>query len=235
MKKTLLVIALIVSTGIVYADVSQAEKDALTDLYVTTDGENWINTWDLNTPVNTWHGVTVKGNSVVAISLLFNNLQGVLPNSLEDLKNLEKLELSFNKLSGKIPASIGSLQKLKIFSINGNNFTGTIPATFGSLQNIKELHLSSNKLEGTIPTSIGKLDTLEVLNLFDNNLGGTVPYALAESKNLKKLVIAENYITTTEAFAGVLLFEGDDDTFKNPDMLIPAKTVIANETNDDDN
>ena len=235
MKKLLLILALIVSNGVVFADVSQAEKDALTDLYVTTNGEQWINTWDLNAPVDTWHGVTVKNNNVVAISLLFNNLDGLLPDSLEDLKNLEKLELSFNKLSGKIPSTIGSLKKLKVFAINGNNLTGTIPATIGSLQNIEEIHLSSNKLEGTIPTSIGNLDTLKVLNLFDNNLGGTIPYKLADSKNLKKLVIAENYITTSEAFAGVLLFEGENDTFKNPDVLIPAKTVIATETNDDDN
>jgi Leucine-rich repeat (LRR) protein len=231
MKNLLLVIVLFLSTGIVLSEVSQEEKDALTDLYVTTNGENWVNTWDLNTPVDSWYGVTVKDNSVIAINLLFNNLNGLLPDSLEDLKNLEKLELSFNKLNGSIPTTIGSLKNLKILAVNGNNLSGTIPASFGKLQNIKQIHLSSNQLEGNIPTSFGTLKSLEVLNLFDNNLGGTLPYALADSENLKELVIAENHITRTEAFADILVFK--NESLKKSRIIAPTKTILAIEVNDD--
>jgi Leucine-rich repeat (LRR) protein len=233
MKNLLLVIVLFVSTGIVFSGVSQKEKDALLDLYATTNGENWVNIWDLRTPVDTWYGITVKDNTVVAINLLFNNLDGLLPDSLEDLKNLEKLELSFNKLTGTIPATVGSLQKLKVFAVNGNNLRGTIPASFGKLQNIKEIHLSSNQLEGNIPASIGMLKSLEVLNLFDNNLEGILPHSLAANESLKELVIAKNHITTTEAFADVLVFKHQNESFKISKNLVPTKTVLATEINDD--
>ncbi|MGJ8667822.1 MAG: leucine-rich repeat domain-containing protein [Patiriisocius sp.] len=237
MKKLLFVTALLLTASASFAQVSQEEKAALTDLFLSTNGENWIHTWNLNEPVKTWHGVTVEDNAVVGLSLLFNNLEGTIPNTLGNLEQLKKLELSFNKLSGTIPATIGDLEDLKVFAVNGNELVGTIPTTFGNLENLEQLHLSSNNLEGTIPVAIGNLENLQVLNVFDNNLGGTIPYALIDSKSLRKLVISENEITNTEAFASVILFEQgvDNPAFKNPGTFIPAKTVIATETSDDEN
>ncbi|GEQ86575.1 hypothetical protein ULMS_20830 [Patiriisocius marinistellae] len=237
MRLLTFITALSITATATFAQVSQEEKDALTDLYITTNGENWVHTWDLNEPVKTWHGITVKDNNVVEINLLFNNLNGEIPTSVGNLEHLEKLELSFNKLSGEIPTTVGNLEDLKVFAVNGNQLEGVIPSSFGQLSNLEQLHLSSNSLEGTIPVAIGNLENLEVLNLFDNNLGGTIPYALVGSESLKKLVIAENEITNTEAFAEVLLFEKDVDNpaFKNPGTFAPAKTVIATETSDDEN
>lgn len=237
MKKLITFFSVILFATIMFAEVSPNQKDALTDLYISTNGDKWLNTWDLDAPVSTWHGVTVENNMVVSISLLFNNLNGTLPTSLSELTSLKNLELSFNKLSGSIPSSLGSLKNLEVFAINGNNFEGMIPATFGELTALKQLHLSSNNLEGTIPVSVAKLNSLEILNVFDNKLIGTIPYALTENKNLKKLVIAENELTGSEAFAAVLAFEqeGDDVRFQNPILGAPTKTIIATEVNDDNN
>ncbi|WP_415374380.1 Two component regulator three Y domain protein [Patiriisocius sp. Uisw_017] len=236
MKNILLLITVLIGTSTLFASIPQSEKDALTDLYIATQGEKWLRTWDLNEPVEKWHGVTVVDNSVTSISLLFNNLDGILPNSIGDFPNLFKLELSFNKLSGKIPTNINQLHNLEIFAINGNNISGTIPSNLGNLKNLKEFHVSSNSLEGSIPISIGSLENLKVFNVFDNNLTGTMPYSLSNNENLTTLVIAKNEIINTDAFAKLTLFEGENDSqFKNNTIITPAKTIIANETSDDEN
>ncbi|MBT4473113.1 MAG: Two component regulator three Y domain protein [Bacteroidetes bacterium] len=235
MKNALFLFLLFIGTGIAFADVPTQEKEALKSLYQNTNGEHWINSWDLNTPVASWYGITVKNNSVIAINLLFNNLEGTLSSSLAGLQNLERLELSFNKLHGEIPATIGDLKKLKVFAVNGNNLTGGIPNSFGDLLNITEIHLSSNLLQGKIPSSIGKLKQLEVLNLFDNNLSGILPYELNQNKQLKQLVIAKNNILASYVFNDLVAFKSEDQNFKNIEGLTPGKTIIATQTNDDDN
>lgn len=237
MKKLITLLSVLLFTAVMVAEVSPNQKDALTDLYIATNGDKWINTWDLDAPVATWHGVTVENNMVIAINLLFNNLNGTIPSSLSELRSLEKLELSFNKLSGTIPTSIGTLINLEVFAVNGNNITGEIPSSLGQLTALEQLHLSSNNLQGTIPVSVAQLGNLEILNVFDNMLTGTIPYALSDNANLKKLVIAENELTGSEAFASVLAFEqeSDDNRFKNPILGAPAKTIIATEVNDDNN
>ncbi|WFO15510.1 hypothetical protein M601_017260 [Cellulophaga baltica 4] len=101
MIKTFLVIAVFGSYNS-YAEISKAEKDALIDLYTQTDGQGWNTTWDLNSPVSNWHGVTVKNDQVIKVNLFHNNLSGVLPASIGALKNLTELNLAFNQLTGGI-------------------------------------------------------------------------------------------------------------------------------------
>lgn len=233
MKNLLLTLTFSVLSFTLIAQISPKEKQALVDFYLATNGENWVNTWDINEPVSNWYGVTIENNQVTGISLLFNNMDGTIPSSIGDLEYLKSLELSFNKLAGTIPSSIGKLSKLELLALNGNNINGSIPSSIGDLSTLKELHLSSNELSGVIPTPIGSLANLEVLNVFDNDLSGTLPIGLSYSENLKKLVVAENELIETEAYSTVLLFNNDPN-FKPTNSLLPsAKTVIAIETSDD--
>lgn len=236
MKSQLLTITLLLLSVVTWGQ-SEQEKQALTDLYVSTQGENWVQTWDLTQPISEWHGVTVKDDKVVAINLMFNNLEGKLPISIGDLNHLESLELSFNKISGKLPAALGKLKKAKILAFNGNNLSGTIPNQIGNMPALTELHLSSNKICGLVPVNIGDLKHLKVLNLFDNDLTGTIPYNLLNNTNLKQLVVAENNLTNTQAFAKVMLFDGENESlFKDNSVITPSsKKVMAIETSDDDN
>ncbi len=228
--------ALVLISAATVAQVNEKEKQALLDLYVTTDGNNWNTTWDVNTPVKEWHGVTVEDSHVTALNLMFNNLKGQLPNSIGSLTSLETLELSFNQIEGTLPTTIGEIESLKSFAINSNLVKGTIPASFGKLIHLEQLHLSSNHLLGALPTALGNLENLEVLNVFDNNLSGTIPFGLSESKTLTKLIIAENEIILSDALSDVLLFEVDNE---NTRFITPStftnKTVLAIETSDDEN
>ncbi|MCH8838691.1 MAG: hypothetical protein IIA60_13000 [Candidatus Marinimicrobia bacterium] len=60
------------------AQVLESDSLALVALYDSTDGANWTNTWDLNTPVDTWYGVTVSGGRVTELCL-FQPAQRVHP------------------------------------------------------------------------------------------------------------------------------------------------------------
>ena len=108
MKTTQLTAILVLISTLCFAGVSPKEKQALLDFYNSTNGANWNHSWDLTQDVEEWEGVSVENNTVTAISLLFNNIDGTLPASLGDLENLRILELSFNKLSGELPATLGT-------------------------------------------------------------------------------------------------------------------------------
>jgi len=205
MRKFLSLLCVFFVTISSFADISSTEKQSLIDLYHSTNGSQWNNSWDLNTDVSTWHGVTLENNAVVSLQLRFNNLEGTIPKSIKNLTNLRSLELSFNKLNGVIPSEIGLLSKLETFAVNGNNLTGIIPLSIGNLIFLKEFHVSSNKLTGILPNEISNLLKLEVLNVFDNSLSGDIPISLVNCKNLKQLLVAKNNFNPSILFSAVQL------------------------------
>ena len=137
-----------------FAYVSTNEKEALIALYNSTKGDQWVNTWDLNSPIESWYGVTVEKDQVVALNLEFNNLQGNLPEELGNLINLKSINLGFNKITGSLPNSIVELRNLKSLELFMNNLEGNIPNKIGNLQNLEVLKLYSNSFSGEIPTTI---------------------------------------------------------------------------------
>lgn len=174
------------------SQISSSEKQALLDLYHSTNGAKWSTSWDLEKPEENWFGVEIKNNTVVSIDLGFNNLKGEIPQSIGNLKNLQSLKLFFNQINGSLPAEIGYLENLKVLDLNSNAISGNIPSEIGNLVHLKELLLSSNNFTGTLPSAIGNLEQLETLVLFDNHLYGDFPIAIASMKNLNELIIASN-------------------------------------------
>ncbi len=232
MKKITLTLAFLCIVSLSFAEVSPKEKQALLDFYNATNGPLWNTSWNVNTPVAEWQGVTVENNTVTGISLLFNNIDGELPSTFGNLENLSVLELSFNKLSGKLPNTLGNLKHLEILALSGNQLEGTIPESIGKLQNLKTLHLSSNLFSGTLPKTVGNLANIEIFNVFDNKLSGEIPSKLTQCKHLKELAIAQNKFTNTNTFSVVLLSNTGSslDLSEKQDNPIVSNTVIALET-----
>lgn len=223
-------------TSVVLAQVSTQEKQVLIDMYEATNGLNWNNPWNLDTPVETWHGITVKDNKVTEINLLFNNLNGPLPASLGQLKYLKKLELSFNPISGTIPAELGNLELLEVLAINGTAISGFIPESLGNLSNLKQLHLSSNQLSGIVPESLGALPQIEVFNVFDNDLYGSLPKGFSTRPNLRELIVAENNFDNPQDFSVVLLSNSGAklDLQNDSPKIEPNQPIIAVERDDNE-
>ena len=139
-RATIFFFCLMFSSGISFANgtIAPNEKSALVDLYNSTNGEEWNTSWDLSASVDTWKGVELKDGHVVGITLFMNNLKGVLPESIGDLKNLVNLNLAFNQITGVLPENIVKLKKLKVFRLEMNRIKGTIPEGVG---NFKELEV----------------------------------------------------------------------------------------------
>lgn len=168
----------------------------LRTMYEKMSGPNWLNSWNLNTAVDTWAGVTLDNNTcVVALDLSSRNLSGSLPPlEIGDFSNIQSIKLNGNQISGVIPNEIGNLETLQILHLNSNNLTGVIPPELYLLQNLGDLDLSSNNLNGAIEPEIGNLVNLINLKLNGNDLTGTIPVELGELNDLSTLLLSYNML-----------------------------------------
>ncbi|KAM6570712.1 hypothetical protein CsatB_018697 [Cannabis sativa] len=123
-----------------------------------------------------------------------NELIGILPQWLGQLRNLSELDLSYNLLHGSIPKSLESLQNLSYLNFVENRLNGSLPDTLGQLSELSFLDVSSNQLTGNITeTHFLKLRNLETLDLGNNRLAGNIPHWLGKSlKNLRILKLRSN-------------------------------------------
>ena len=177
--------------------VAQIECEALMALYNSTDGPNWTDNtnWDTPSNVNSWNGVTVTGGQVRGLILIDNAMAGPLPLELEDLSGLTEIDFDTNQISGSIPTVLGNLINLTRLELHRNVLTGTIPTELGDLVNLTRLHLEENQLDGPIPTQLGNLSNLQHLDLFQNQLTGSIPTSFGGLTSLTHLFIAENQLT----------------------------------------
>ncbi|KAK9116386.1 hypothetical protein Sjap_015333 [Stephania japonica] len=80
--------------------------------------------------------------------------------------SLERLNLMENQITGILPSSIGNLKNLKSLVVLNNHMNGTIPRGIGELSQLFYLDLSSNFFEGVVSEShFANLAKLEVLDL----------------------------------------------------------------------
>jgi hypothetical protein len=188
------------------AAIPEQERNALIDLYNSTNGANWTsNTGWLGEPGTecTWQRVQCdkENTSVIELRLWDMNLAGTLPKTLENLTNLERLYISSNELSGTIPATLGNLAKLQSLDLPGNQLKGSIPAELGNLANLQWLDLSENRLSGSIPPSLGNLVNLKDLDLSENRFSGSIPSSLGNLVNLEHLYLTSNELSGAIPFS----------------------------------
>ncbi|MCF8229361.1 MAG: T9SS type A sorting domain-containing protein, partial [Bacteroidales bacterium] len=119
-------------------------------------------------------------------------LNGVLPEEIGNLNEIEKLVISNNpNLSGILPNTIGQLLNLlgigigdcsllEFLKLPQNSLTGPIPPELGNCDNLWELLLNDNLLSGTIPAELTGLTKLYRLYLQNNQLAGSLPENFCE-------------------------------------------------------
>ncbi|KAL2334699.1 hypothetical protein Fmac_015912 [Flemingia macrophylla] len=151
-----------------------------------------------------------------SIELSGNNIQGLIPDGIQNITFLQNLDLSYNSFSSSIPNSLCSLHHLKFLRLQQNILNGSISNVLGNLTSLIVLDLSSNgQLEGTIPTSLewqlgpnfpswilsqNKLQYLEMSNagIFDsipsctNHLSSKLPYL---SNDVEQLDLSSNALS----------------------------------------
>ena len=118
-------------------------RNALTAFYYSTDGDNWTNNtnWLSDAPLNEWYGINLN-NGLFNLSIWANNLNGSLPDEMEDLVNFSTIRIINNPgLSGEIPASLGNCNYLQYLILRGTNITGTIPLPIFQINGMQGINI----------------------------------------------------------------------------------------------
>ncbi|KAI3968551.1 hypothetical protein MKX01_007861 [Papaver californicum] len=132
-----------------------------------------------------------KTLSLVNLSLLANNINGLIPKEIAEIASLEFLVLTDNQLEGPLPPELGKLTKLKTLAISGNNFTGALPATFVNLKNMVDFRIAGTSISGKIPDFIGNWTKLLRLDMRGTSMEGPIPSTIFHMKNLTILRVSD--------------------------------------------
>lgn len=175
--------------------LNPAERSALIQLFHSTDGTHWNNTWDLNKSPDTWFGITIKNGSVTRIQLSANHLKGAIPPAISAFQNLEVLDLGSNQLSGELPSSLSFLSHLKYLDLSHNLLKGDAEVV-KSLSELEELSIGYNQLTiNDINGFVGSFKNLKSLDIAFCGVA-TLPSNFNEKSQLEKMDISGNPITS---------------------------------------
>ncbi|MDE2937623.1 MAG: Ig-like domain-containing protein [Chloroflexota bacterium] len=118
-----------------YFNICNPDRDALTALYRTTQGENWHDAaeWLSGKSPNQWFGLrTNAAGRVEELDLENNNLRGSLPSELGSMIDLRRLILGGNPLlAGILPGSLVDLP-LETLHLVGTGLCAPVDAGFQS-------------------------------------------------------------------------------------------------------
>jgi Leucine-rich repeat (LRR) protein len=146
---------------------------SLVRLFLSANSKDWTKTWNLNSSLNNWFGVTLNTSGrVIKLEMPNNNLTGTLPAELASLCALQVLNLSNNKIGGTLPTQMFQMTSLVDIKLNMNQFTGQIPRFY--TYTLTNFEMSNNQFSGVFP-NIDSCYYLQTLNISGNKIGGTLP------------------------------------------------------------
>jgi hypothetical protein len=187
---------------------SSLNLNVLYDLYVSTDGNNWIwheqegqvwNFSDPNADPCIWQGISclVNTTSITEINLYGFNLNGQLPDCLGALTNLTFIDFGTNNLNGTIPASIWKLSNLSSLVLSLNLLSGTLSPSVQDLKKLLMLDISQNYFTLTLPEEIGNLENILILCFQNNNFSGPIPASIGNLQQLQRLYLQNNNFSSS--------------------------------------
>ena len=176
-----------------------SDRDILVALYNATGGPGWYRSdhWLTDSPLGSWHGVSVDAEGrVVRLDLNSNSLVGSIPAELGKLSGLTLLNFNSSNLTGPIPPELGALTNLRELSLYNTSIVGPIPPELGELVNLERLEIGHiHNLSGGIPAELGNLANLRYLGLFETRLTGSIPPEFGNLANLERLSLFDNDLT----------------------------------------
>ena len=186
------------------AQLDQADRAFLVDLYQATDGDNWqVNEGWLG-PEGTecrWARVEcINTNGHYLLMLSSNQMTGELPDSFLGANGLVLFNAGNNAISGSVQIGVDDLVSLTSLNLSRTSISvfeihpdaapnlRTLIVTDGSLSgpfppglmgrnSLKHIDLSHNSLSGALPTWLGEFE-LERLRLAGNSFSGSITPAL---------------------------------------------------------
>lgn len=147
--KTLIILILLVLP--IYNQVPYIQVQALQTFYNATNGQKWTNKdkWMSGADPCTWYGVSCTSTKDIStLSLNSNNLNGTIPNNINQLVSLSDIYWKYNYLSGFIDNLIPFLTNKggaqKTLYINNNLLSGILPLSISNLMNTNNYNLNAN-------------------------------------------------------------------------------------------
>ena len=135
-------------------------------------------------------------NKLKTLFLPFSNLTGNLPDKLEPLRNLTRLDLGDNKLTGPVPLWVGQLTYLTDLDLTSNNLDGDLHEWhLSGLVNLERLSLSRNSIAIRVNSTWVPPFNLTELQLRSCILGPKFPTWLRWQTNMYNLDISNTSIS----------------------------------------
>nr|XP_024926633.2 receptor-like protein 6 [Ziziphus jujuba var. spinosa] len=130
------------------------------------------------------------------LNLDYTKFSGKLPDSIGNLKPLNRLSVRHCNFVGPIPSSIWNLSQLTYLDLSWNHFNGhELPSALGNLAKLNYVLLGSSQFSGQVPSSLGNLTQLRSLELLENNLDGVIPSFFFRMPHLNYLDLNSNQFT----------------------------------------
>ncbi|KAI4319907.1 hypothetical protein MLD38_033448 [Melastoma candidum] len=127
---------------------------------------------------------TFYGSYDYTMTLIYKGIKLHYP-KISDV--LMMVDFSVNRFQGMIPDTVGELKGLRGLNFSNNLLIGHIPSSLGNLVELESLDLSNNELSGQIPQSLAVITFLSFLNLSNNDLSGQIPRGRQLGKHTQKV------------------------------------------------
>lgn len=123
-----------------------------------------------------WQNVQCsRDNRVTRIQVGGQNLKGSLPDTLNNLTELQVLEFFNNELTGSLP-SLSGLTQLRSLLLNRNNFTSIPSDFFNGMSSLQNVYLDYNSFSSwVIPDSLKSASALQKFSATSANITGKIP------------------------------------------------------------
>ncbi|KAF3614259.1 hypothetical protein FXO38_29047 [Capsicum annuum] len=164
---------------------------------ITQDPYDIFTSWNDSVNICRWAGVTcgqlqqrVTKLNLTSLDLVANNLEGIIPSCVGQLKTLNFLGLGINKLNGALYGTLSSefgfsLPKLELNLMQNGSNTGKVSIDFEGLSDLWYLILASDSIgTGEVDdlsffNSLNSRRHLKVHDLSDCKFGGELPDSIA--------------------------------------------------------
>ncbi|TVU20883.1 hypothetical protein EJB05_30484, partial [Eragrostis curvula] len=117
-----------------------------------------------------------------------NDLKGTWPDDIDMSCYLKLVDLHGNQLEGPLPRSLVNCKELQDLDVGRNSFVDSFPTWLGNLSDFRLLVLRSNKFYGPLSIPLGKnhsttsyFPSIQIIDLSANNFTGVIPSDLFDS------------------------------------------------------
>ncbi|CAI9090905.1 OLC1v1025791C2 [Oldenlandia corymbosa var. corymbosa] len=186
-------------------------------------------------------------SSLSTLSLHYNHLIGSLPNSIENMQNLQIMDLLRNKINislqlfcpskklgfldlkhnlineGAIPYCFGNITSMRYLLLSSSGLSSNLPASIWNLKDLLELNLSSNSLTGFLPLEINQLKNAYMMDFSNNSISGDIPSTIGDLESMQSLFLAHNQLQgqIPETFGKLLSLKELDLSYNSLSGFLP--------------